>query len=142
MLSQTAKSTLIRRFWLFIISLRRTYLSFLPPLIFPLIQIIITTSAITRTIRTIARAVLSIFLYWSITFAFLDTADEVSEPSFFWTVWVCCSSPPAALIMVNVDNSVTNVEIEGTTASPSDYIWYTGTSECQGCKNAFIGYAV
>lgn len=42
----------------------------LPPLIFPLIQIIITTSAITRTIRTIARAVLSIFLYWSITFAF------------------------------------------------------------------------
>ena len=32
----------------------------------------------------------------------LDTADEVSELSFFWTVWVCCSSPPAALIMVTV----------------------------------------
>lgn len=31
---------------------------------------------------------------------------------------------------VYVDNSVDNVEIEGTTASPSDYIWYTGTSEC------------
>ena len=31
-----------------------------------------------------------------------DTADEVSEPSFFWEVWVCCSSPPAALIMVTV----------------------------------------
>lgn len=40
MLSQAAKSTLIRHFWLFIISLHRTYLSFLPPLIFPLIQII------------------------------------------------------------------------------------------------------
>ena len=36
---------------------------------------------------------------------------------------------------VNVDNSVTNVEIEGTTASPSDYIWYTGTSECQVGEN-------
>ena len=28
-----------------------------------------------------------------------------------------------------------NVEIEGTTASPSDYIWYTGTSECQVGEN-------
>lgn len=36
---------------------------------------------------------------------------------------------------VNVDNSVDNVEIEGTTASPSDYIWYTGTSECQVGEN-------
>lgn len=36
---------------------------------------------------------------------------------------------------VNVDNSVTNVEIEGTTASPSDYIWYTGTSECHVGEN-------
>ena len=36
---------------------------------------------------------------------------------------------------VNVANSVTNVELEGTTASPSDYIWYTGTSECQVGEN-------
>lgn len=36
---------------------------------------------------------------------------------------------------VYVDNSVDNVEIEGTTASLSDYIWYTGTSECAVGEN-------
>lgn len=36
---------------------------------------------------------------------------------------------------VYVDHSVDNVEIEGTTASLSDYIWYTGTSECQVGSN-------
>lgn len=36
---------------------------------------------------------------------------------------------------VYVDYSVDNVEIEGTTASLSDYIWYTGTSECQVGSN-------
>ncbi len=36
---------------------------------------------------------------------------------------------------VYVDYSVDNVEIEGTTASVSDYIWYTGTSECQVGSN-------
>lgn len=36
---------------------------------------------------------------------------------------------------VYVDYSVDNVEIEGTTASLTDYIWYTGTSECQVGEN-------
>ena len=36
---------------------------------------------------------------------------------------------------VKVENSVTNVEIEGETASLSDYIWYTGKSECAVGKN-------
>jgi hypothetical protein len=36
---------------------------------------------------------------------------------------------------VYVDNSVSYVEIEGTTASKSDYIWYSGTNECQVGSN-------
>ncbi len=38
---------------------------------------------------------------------------------------------------VNVDNSVTNVEIEGTTTSPSDYIWYTGTKRVSGGRKMY-----
>lgn len=36
---------------------------------------------------------------------------------------------------VNVDYSVDNVEIEGETASVTDYIWYSGTSECSVGSN-------
>lgn len=36
---------------------------------------------------------------------------------------------------VYVDNSVTNVQIDAQTADYSDYIWYTGTEECQVGEN-------
>ena len=48
------------------------------------------------------------------------------SPQFAWNVYN---------YTVNVGYDVTNVEIEGTTASLSDYIWYTGTSECQVGEN-------
>ena len=48
------------------------------------------------------------------------------SPAFSWNVYD---------YTVNVGYDVTNVEVEGTTASQSDYIWYTGTSECQVGEN-------
>ena len=48
------------------------------------------------------------------------------EPAFAWNVYD---------YTVNVDNSVDRVEIEGVTASPYDYIWYTGEPACAVGEN-------
>lgn len=48
------------------------------------------------------------------------------SPDFAWNVYS---------YTVNVDYSVTNVEITATAADPSDYIWYSGSGECQVGEN-------
>lgn len=56
----------------------------------------------------------------------LTVDNGTLSPEFSWNVHD---------YVVNVGYDVTNVELEGTTASQSDYIWYTGTSECQVGEN-------
>ena len=56
----------------------------------------------------------------------LTVDNGTLEPAFAYNVYE---------YTVKVDNSVTNVEIEGQTAALTDYIWYTGNSECMVGNN-------
>ena len=44
-------------------------------------------------------------------------------------------SPDVFEYTVNVDYDVTNVEVQANPANPADYVWYSGSSECQVGEN-------
>lgn len=48
------------------------------------------------------------------------------SPKFAWNIYE---------YTVNVGNEVTNVEIDAASVNESDYIWYSGSSECQVGEN-------